>query len=433
MVTGPIRILRRALIASLLLFSWSALAQDTSLAKREYDLGWKDLKNKRYSSALDHYQRSYAEVPRPRTMYNIAVCEEELGRFKEAIRHYQKFLANAEARDATNLSRTREKLAALRSKIGAVVLVKSIPSKATVRVNDVVKGHTPLRLDLLAGEHQVRVSHKGTRSSERRIVVRPGDNAVETFALDRVGSVILDVKPVDALIRRMDVDDVARGHYEAELSPGSYEFELSLAGYSTRTITMTVEESSNQQKTINLKAHSTMGTLNIRSDLSGANVTIDGVIVGSIRRGGREIPTIERRLVAGNHVVIVEAKDRPRWSKRFHLSPGETLAVDLRYKSESTPRKVARLGLTGVGTAALLAGIGFGVGAISDRGSDDLSRTDRGRARAGTAKILLGVGALGLAGAWYLGNPAANATTERSHEGETNSKSISLRLPGKAQ
>jgi hypothetical protein len=396
----------------------AASAQDVELAKSEYQLGWQALQKKDYKRALVHYQRSYAEVPRPRTMYNIAVCEEETGKYQAAIDHYQEFLNEAEARDADFLALARDKLVALKKRIGAVLKVNSEPAGATVRVDGQIKGHTPLRLDLVAGTHLIRVSHKATRSSDRRIVIRAGEDITENFSLDPVGTVSLKVSPSDALIRRKDVDDVATGHYQAKLSPGRYEFEVSLMGYRTRTIVIDVEPSAGIQKTVRLKARSSTGLVSVRSDINGANVTIDGIIVGSMRRRDGVTATIERRLTAGNHTMIVEPRGVKPWSKRFHLSPGETLAVDLKFRSEGKRRKVLRWGLTAIGAAAVATGLTLGAMALKDVRSDEDNQHDRGKDRASNADVLLGIGAVSLTGAWYLKGNEAKAQIERTHEEE---------------
>lgn len=415
--------LLKYLVCACIFFSLGpASAQDAELAKSEYQLGYTALKAKQYGQALGHYQRSYAEVARPRTMYNIALCEEGLGKFQAAVDHYQQFLIEAEDRDVDFVPLARAKLTGLRKRIGAILKVDSDPPGAAVRVNGKLKGHTPLRLDVLRGKHLLRVSRKGSRSSERKIEIRAGEDAHESFALDAVGSVSISVSPSDALIRRMDVDDVSTGNYEANLSPGKYEFQVSLVGYRTRTIKLVVEEDSNIQKRVRLKSQSSTGLVQLRSDQSGANVTIDGIIVGSMRkREGEEVPTLERRLTSGNHVMIVEPRGRKSWSTRFHLSPGETFSVDLRFRTETTTRKVTRWSLKTVGAVAMIAGLTFGALAITDVRSEDQSRHDRGKDRAGSADILIGLGAVSLAGAWYLGGSEAKISVERTHEAEADS------------
>ncbi len=390
-------------------------------------MGFAALTSKDFKKALTHYQRSYSEVPRPRTMYNIALCEEATGKYQAAVDHYQQFLIEAESRDADFLPLARAKLTALRKRIGAVLRVDSDPPGAAVRINGKLEGHTPLRIDMLEGTHSIRVSRKGSRSSERDIQIRAGENAYETFDLDSLGSISLSVTPSDAKISRLGDDYDATGNYKANLSPGTYDFEVSLEGYRTRTIIIELKAGANIQKRVRLKALSNTGTITLTSDTSGANVTVDGIIVGSMRtREGEDTPSLERSLTTGNHVVIVEAGGNKVWSDRFHLSAGETFAVDLKFRTDSKGRKVARWGLNAAGIASVLAGLTLGGFAIVDVRSDDQDRHDRGKSRAGIADLLIGVGAVSLTGAWYLKGGDDSVTVERSRTTSPRRAALSL-------
>ncbi len=386
------------------------------VAKREYELGFKDFEQRRYRQALDHYQRSYDELARPRTTYNMALCQEALGNIADAIALYQKFLNEGESRDAEFFEPAREKMRLLHAQIGGTIRIRSEPSGAGVSVDGQLRGHTPLRLDLLAGEHLVSVGRKGTRSSERKVDVRIGDNRVEEFPLDLVGHVEIRVQPGDALIRRRDVDDVASGLYEADLSPGVYEFELSLLGYETRSLRLKVKEGDNLNQTVRLRGHSSTGALQVRSDEVGATVSVDGLIVGSTQVRNGQGAQLERRLSAGNHVIMVDGADGATWSDRVHVSPGETISLDLAFHGKPTARSYARWGLTGLGVAALASGLTYGVLALSDVRESSQSSHDRGFDRANTSDLLIGIGALSLGGAYLLREEGVWAKVERTHE-----------------
>lgn len=85
-------------------------------AEREYRLGYQALQGGDCEVALVHYRRSLALAPRPRTRFNIAACQEELGLIAEAIESYRAFLDHAEARDAAIVARARARLEELRGR-----------------------------------------------------------------------------------------------------------------------------------------------------------------------------------------------------------------------------------------------------------------------------------------------------------------------------
>lgn len=405
-------------VACLLLFGPAAHAEKT--AKVEFQKGWKALNNGDFEKALGHYERSYEEQPRSRTLYNIALCEENLRRYGAAISHYQEFLNDAETRDSQFFADARTRITALKQKIGAKVHVTSKPSGALVSIRGKKLGHTPLQVDLTAGKHMLVLSRRGTRSSERLVEVRAGKDQVVDFSLDKVGHVHLSVSPADALIRRKDVDDAATGVFDADLSPGTYDFEVSLIGHRTQAFSVQVKADSVVKRAITLSARHRTGALRILSDASDANVSVDGIVVGSTQLGGGGEAELQRRLPAGQHTLIVESRDGLSWSKRFHLSPGETFSATILFSKSSKSRNYASWGLAAAGVVSLATGVTYGILALNDVKSVEMAGRAGGRAL--IADVMYGIAGASLAGAWYLrGSDSPAATIDRSHEDEPDS------------
>jgi hypothetical protein len=391
---------------------------DDATAKAEFMAGYSELEQGNFRKALQHYQSSYEASPRPRTLYNIAVCEEELGRTKDAIEHYQQFLRIAQARDAQFLTDARERLEGLQALISGEVKILSEPPGATVSVDGKKRGHTPLALQLSKGQHMLSLSHRFARGSERRIEVAAGESSTEKFQLDPVGHVRIQVQPDDAVIRRMDVDEVSIGNFESALSPGTYRFELSVVGFFPKTLTLNVHAGTTTDRSIRLERQSSTAMLQLISDEAGANVSVDGLIVGSTRIHEFESPSLEKRVTTGNHTVTVETRDGATWRKRMHFSPGETLSLQIDFRGQTRNRRLASKGLKGVGLGMVAIGLVYGVMAVSDVRSADEAERSRGRDRATNADIFLALGGLSYLGGWYVGKRAPNATVERSHEQE---------------
>ncbi len=391
-----------------------ALADDVGLAKAAYKKGYHELQKEHFKAALAHYQTSYKHYPRPRTLYNIALCHEGLGEISIALAKYQLFLDQAQERDADFLVLAREKLRVLRNEVGAELEIRSEPSGATVVIDDKTRGHTPLRLHMRSGRHSIRVRRRGARTSSRNITINAGEDRTETFELDSVGHLRIRATPSDALIRRKGVDDVETGVFEADLSPGSYEFEVSLMGYRTRSLQVDIKANEAVDRSIRLKPQTDRAELQINTDIRDATVSIDGLIVGSTKLRGEKNPSLERELIPGHHVIIVESRDDKSWSKRLHLSPGETLKINLTFQ-QSGGRDTASWTLSTLGTVSTIAGVTLGVLAISDMRHDDEDRNLRGDDRAMKAGYLLAIGAVGLLGGWYVGGSDPKASLSRSH------------------
>ena len=89
--------MKRCYVAWILVCLCSAPAlaqsqQDTGLAKRFYHLGEEFYRRAAYARALEQFQEAYKLAPKPAMLYNMARCQEALGRLAEAIELYQKYL-----------------------------------------------------------------------------------------------------------------------------------------------------------------------------------------------------------------------------------------------------------------------------------------------------------------------------------------------------
>ena len=318
-----------------------------------------------------------------------------------------------------DIADARARLEALENAVGAQVRILSEPAGALVSIDGKKKGRTPLAVRLFEGEHLVSLSHRFARGSERRIEVVAGRTNTESFQLDPVGNVRIQVHPSDAVIRRMDVDDVSIGSFVAALSPGHYRFELSLTGFFPKVVELDVEAGTNTDRSLRLQQQSSTAILQLVSDEAGANVSVDGLIVGSTNIHRLEHPSLEKRVTSGNHTITVETRDGDTWRKRLHFSPGETLSVQLDFHKTSRSKSLASKGLKGAGIGLAATGLIYGVMAVADIRSSDSAERSRGRDRATTADIFLALGGISYLGGWYLGKKEPTARLERSHEQES--------------
>jgi len=282
-------------------------------ARQQYEQGYQALQAGQYQAALDHYQRSYQLVARPRTLFNIAVCEEKLGRLADAVGHYKKFLEVAEARDAKFTQDAREKIAALSRQLPAAAATEPKP---------------------------------------------PPPPPVE-------------VKPPPPPKPR-----AVRPHAASERCLAD-----------------------------------PAGTLRVQSNLSGATVSVDGLVVGATADASGDGAALRYPLTPGDHDVVVERPGAAPWRERVHAAPGETIGVDVAFRpARSTGRKVLTWGLAGLGVVGGATAGTLGVLALRDVASPDLDRHARGKTRAWMTDALLVVSAGALYGAWRLHHHPAPVT-----------------------
>jgi hypothetical protein len=178
-------------------------------ARREYQRGYKALAQGDCTQALVHYRRSLELSPRPRTLFNIAVCEESLGHRSEAWRGYRAFLQIAEERDASIALEANARIAALTAELRGTVTIESSPPGASVRVDDEreARGTTPITLSLEPGTHSIRVTLPDAVPAERSVDVIPEELTVLTIALEPP-PVAVDPPTVPALVESAPVERV---------------------------------------------------------------------------------------------------------------------------------------------------------------------------------------------------------------------------------
>lgn len=395
----------------------AAQKNDVARAKRQYMLGYKHLQAANYERALRHYKRSYEIVSRPRTLFNIAVCYEKMNRHKQALRSYEDFAQLAQTRDRKFLTEAKLKIAVLRKRLEARVVVRSRPSGAKVFVDggDTARGVTPLTLTLRDGQHRLKLTLPGA-VSERHITVRGQQRMDKTFVLKQKAIVEIQTEPRDALIRMSGSRKTRVGKYRTKLRLGKHQFVVTRKGYANERINVVVKAGHIHERIVRMRPLPGKALLVVQTNNAGARVSVDGLLVGTTslataRAGGHA--RLSRPLKNGRHVLIVDSGNRS-WSKRIHLSPGERISVNVNFGGAST---VKTWGLATLGAVSVAVGGLLGVRAIKDVRTDMQTTHDRGKDRALLADVLLVGGAAALISSWYFkGKATTKASVERSYE-----------------
>lgn len=116
------------------------------------------------------------------------------------------------------------------------------------------------------------------------------------------GELVVQSRPVGA---RVSVDGTARGvtPLTVRLPSGAHVLEVQIGKAEPRVIPLTIQANVQTAQYVELEGKTVTGTLEIRSEPSGARVTIDGQPRGTT-------PTTIRNLAAGDHAVVLEVGNR---------------------------------------------------------------------------------------------------------------------------
>jgi conserved repeat domain len=164
--------------------------------------------------------------------------------------------------------------------------VTSVPSGASVYVDGIYKGVTPIDdLTIPSGQHTLRVSLAGYTDDVRTFTITAGwGTDVHVVLTPSTGGLTLNTQPQGAIVI---LDGVVKGTTPVtvtELVPGAHTVRFSLAGYQEDTETITVTAGQTVDYTFTLlqvTQAATTGGWNLNTIPSGATVVVDGVVKGT--------------------------------------------------------------------------------------------------------------------------------------------------------
>lgn len=207
-------------------------------AEHEFRLGYRALQAGDCVDALAHYRRSLELVQRPRTLFNIATCEEDLGDHAAALRDYQAFLDGAESRDASIVVEARARIEALRKTViippeepkptlPSTIVIVTDPADAIIEpTGDGASAIGHLELTVPPGHHafairrdgyrteQVDIDARPGRSHELRVNLRPQPTSAKLVIVGAASATVaVDGKPA-----MRDLHSIVAGNHEIEIA-----------------------------------------------------------------------------------------------------------------------------------------------------------------------------------------------------------------------
>jgi len=202
----------------------------------------------------------------------------------------------------------------------------STPPGATIFVDGKERGKTPAMLELLEGEHEVRLSLRGFKSWQSRMEVTANQPmelpAVELSAAD--GQLLISTRPDDANIL-VDGQFMGRSRLELNLEPGkTYRVEAFKAGYRNDSQSVTI--ASGQEQTLKLVLRANTGEVLIRTEPGDASVSINGR-QAALEDGKIHLPSVPQ-------LIVVSKPGYVDFQTSLTPKPGFTQQLDVVLKTE---------------------------------------------------------------------------------------------------
>jgi tetratricopeptide (TPR) repeat protein len=141
-----------------------------------------------FDAALAEFERVYellsGRPARPRVLFNIAQCHEQLGRYDQAVANYRRYLDEMGER-ATNRAEVTATLRTLEGLL-ATLQIESNVAGAEVYVDDRRVGVAPGVVCVAGGRHVVPVPHPGPLPAQQEVQVAGRATRSLRFALERI-------------------------------------------------------------------------------------------------------------------------------------------------------------------------------------------------------------------------------------------------------
>ncbi len=207
----------------------------------------------------------------------------------------------------------RENLAApLKANFG-YIQINSIPSGATVEINDMAVGKTPYKSGILPlGEHRIKVSATNFDTYSQNINLTEGGATVEITP--QLTSYLSNIKincVVDDASIVINGERRGRGSWSGDLTPGTYELKAEKDGHRPTVRKLVVQRSTPQSITLNAPTPM-YGTLNISAEQNGVVASMSGKTLGSL-------PNIFQKVLVGKHTITL--------SKEGYVSENATIEI----------------------------------------------------------------------------------------------------------
>lgn len=220
--------------------------------------------------------------------------------------------------------------------------VKSDPVGASVLVNGLDRGKTPLSLSgIPKGYISVTLKHDGFKSETRELKMTAGE----------VQNLFLALQPLDGTLRintvpeggRIYLNNMFRGKAPLVLTnvePGTYNARAELDGYASVEREITIKNGTSVSEEFRLD--NVMGRLEVRTNPAEAQVFVDGKLVGMTKPlggdldGFSEILSIDN-LIAGEHTLVVSKEGYANSTRHPKIQQAKTSKANVTLRRIFTP------------------------------------------------------------------------------------------------
>ena len=281
-------------------------------AKKHWDTAVALYQRGQWDGARTSFNAAFDASKNPRVLFNVAVCEKNLGRYARAIDVFKKELAEGKGQlSAEEEADVKAQISGLEQFV-ATVTIDVTEAGADVFVDDVKVGVSPLPgpVSVSVGERHIRVSKVGFADARETIELKAGATgrlALKLLATQKTSLVnVVVVGPTNATVK-IDNREVGPAPYHGQVAVSAepHLFAAEANGWVTTSKSELVLENTEKTVTLQLSEEQSKGKLLISAKPEGSTIEIDGKVVGSTKWEGP--------VTVGTHQIVVRKQGHYDW------------------------------------------------------------------------------------------------------------------------
>ncbi|MBR0505772.1 MAG: PEGA domain-containing protein [Kiritimatiellae bacterium] len=214
------------------------------------------------------------------------------------------------------------------------LLCATEPAGATVLVNGIERGVTPVEVLVPRGGATLTFRLKGYQDVEQSVGMSAGERRQLTVKMDGLPARLTVVTEPEKAKVYLDGNFQGKSPVTVEaVKSGAHEIRTELPGYAPST--RTVEIANGGDTTEKFTLESVLGRIEVSTEPVGAKVSLDDRVVGTTRAGEARILTIED-VEAGEHTVKVYLDGYLPQSRTVTVGAKETKQLPFTLKRDTT-------------------------------------------------------------------------------------------------
>lgn len=325
-------------------------------AQKQWDSALALYKSGQWDGARTGFAAAYEASKNPRVLFNVAVCEKNLGRYARAIETFKKELTEGKGQLASDEEAdVRAQITGLETFVAELTIDVSEPG-ADIYVDENKVGTSPLSapVSVQVGERHIRAIKPGFAEGRETIDMKGGGAAKVSVKLaPNVKTSLVNIAvigPPNAVVK-IDGKEVGAAPYKGQVAVTAdpHQFSAEAPGYVTATQSFVVREGEPSNLTLHLDPEQQKGKLLVLAKPEGSTIEIDGKTVGASRWEGP--------VAVGTHQVVVKKAGHYTWSYDVDVPKGGERSVSASLNEDRNtsfvPWLIGTIVVVGASTAAI--------------------------------------------------------------------------------